>query len=269
MKRATQILYVLLTLGIIISILQLVTKNGDAPMGSFIDSIHITSLIIFILSTIVLVATIRKKGNRNALWIILAITFPLATRIMAYQTSEIILSFQDTTTPSIYQISTTIEVNDYEIQKNKLIAKVDSLINIGIRYDTAEVALRAFNGKQYNDNIDRSWAIDLPQKLDYKQVYIDTLIFNPNNQDEMSGLLIAKVFNQFIDYPNGGIDYFGKGFVYNKKDDDKLNMLKFSLTGNQTYDECSKRTRDMYLKRIGQQDNMYNINDKRFWTKNK
>lgn len=269
MKKATKILYILLAFGIGFSILQLFIGQGGSGLGNFIDSIHITSLIIFILSIIVLVATIRKKENRNALWIILAITFPLAVRIIAYQTGELLLSLQDTTTPKSYQISANIEANNYETEKSRLIDKIDSLISIGIRYDTAEVALSYFEGKQYNDDIERSWAIDLPQKLDYKQIFLDTLIWNPNNRDEMSGLLIAKAYNQYVNYPNGGMEYFGKGFVYNENNNERFRMLKYTLTGNQTYEDCSSRTRDMYLKRLGQKDDEYNINDKRFWTKNK
>ena len=50
------------------------------------------------------------------------------------------------------------------------------------------------------------------KKVEYKESIIDTLFYSENENEIVAGLLISKVFNEYQDYPNGGIEYFGKGF---------------------------------------------------------
>ena len=141
---------------------------------------------------------------------------------------------------------------------------VDSLINVKSVERPSELALRYFNGKTYNDTIERDWAIDLPTKLEYKESIIDTLFYSENGNEIIAGLLINKVFNKLKEYPNGGIEYFGKGFEFDKSNLKPIKMLKYSVTGYDNYKSCSDRLRYYYFKKIGTYENEYNMNDIRF-----
>lgn len=72
------------------------------------------------------------------------------------------------------------------------------------------------------------------------------------------------MFSEYQDYPNGGIEYFGKGFEFDKNDFKPIKMLKYSVNGYDNYKTCSDRLRYYYLKKIGTYENEKNMNDIRF-----
>ena len=127
--------------------------------------------------------------------------------------------------------------------------------------------MRYFDGETYNDSIERDWAIDLPTELEYKESIIDTLFYSENGNEIVAGLLINKAFNKYIGYPNGGIEYFGKGFKFDQENRKPFKMLKYSVTGYDNYKACSERLRYYYFKKIGTYENEFNMNDIRFLKK--
>jgi len=75
--------------------------------------------------------------------------------------------------------------------------------------------------------------------------------------------LINKVFNEYVNYPNGGIEYNGKGFIYYNDSIKPFRMLSHSVSGN-TYRNCSNELKYIYFKQIGTSEKNYNMNDVRF-----
>ena len=163
----------------------------------------------------------------------------------------------ETTTPKKFMYNVKISPERYEQDKIKLQHLVDSLIKVKTIERPAELTSRYFNGKTYNDTIERGWAIDLPKNLKYKKNIIDTLFYSENDNDIIAGLLINKVYTELIDYPNGRIKYFGKGFKFDKNEWKPFKMLKYSVTGYDDYKSCSDRLRYYYLKKIGTYENEY------------
>ena len=170
----------------------------------------------------------------------------------------------ETTTPNEFVYNVNVATDQYEQDKIKLQKIVDSLIEVKIIQRPSKLALRSFNGKIYNDTIERAWAIDLTSKLEYEESIIDTIFYSENGNKILAGLLINKVFNENIDYPNGGIEYFGKGFEFHKNAWKPFKMLKYSVGGYEDYKSCSNRLRYYYLKKNGTYENEYNMNDTRF-----
>lgn len=263
-EHGIKFLYGILAVGIIISIFHILNDKNGSGLGNVIDTFTITSIILF-LSTIAYVFLSFKKNIRKiSIWFLLILSFPLAIMSMTNLTKEFSLEITETTTPKEFVYNVKVDPNNYERDKIKIQKLVDSLIKVKTVERPAELALRYFNGKTYNDTIERDWAIDLPEKVDYKESIIDTLFYSENGNEIVAGLLINKVFNEYQDYPNGGIEYFGKGFEYDKNELKPIKMLKYSVTGYGNYKSCSERLRYYYLKKIGTYENELNMNDTRF-----
>ena len=202
-----------------------------------------------------------------SVWLFLILSSPLALASITHMAKEISLKITETTTPDDYVYTVKVTTDKHERDKIRLQNLVDSLIKVKTIQKPSELTLKYFNGKTYNDTIERSWAIDLPRKLDYKKSIIDTLFYSENGNDIVAGLLINKAFNEYMDYPNGGIEYFGKGFEFDKDNWKPFKMLKYTVTGYDNYKKCSDRLRYYYLKKIGTYENEYNMNDTRFLNK--
>lgn len=268
MKYGIKILYGILTIGILVSIFHILNDQGGSAFGNIIDTLTITSIILF-LSTIVFIFLSFKKNIRKInVWILLILSCPLALMSMTHMIKEFSLKMTETTTPNEFVYNVKVAPDKYERDKIKLQNIVDSLIKVKIVQRPSELALRYFNGKTYNDTIERDWAIDLPTKLEYKESIIDTIFYSENGMDIVAGLLINKAFNHYTDYPNGGIEFFGKGFKYDQNDWKPIKMLKYSVTDHDNYKSCSDRLRYYYLKKIGTHENELNMNDTRFLNDN-
>lgn len=183
-------------------------------------------------------------------------------------TKEYSLEMTETTTSKEFLYNVKVDPNIYERDKIKIQKLVDSLIKVKTVERTAKLALRYFNGKTYNDSIERDWAIDLPTKLYYKKNIVDTLFYSENGKNIIAGLLINKVFNEFKDYLKGGIEYEGRGFIFNENDFKPIKMLVYSVSGYDNYKSCSDRLRYFYFKKIGSNEDEFNMNDIRFLNKN-
>jgi len=262
-EHGIKILYGILAFGILISIFHVLTDQGGSGLGNVIDTITITSLILFISSVIYLLSSFKQNIKKIGLWIILILSFPLGIMSMTNIIKEFSLKLTKTTTPSEYIYNVKVDKFKYENDKIKLEKLIDSLIKIKIIEKPAELALRYFNGETYNDTIERGRAIDLPLKKEYKAFFIDTLFYSENKKDIVAGLLIYKEFNEYKDYPNGGIEYNGRGFLFDKNAVKPFKILS-CICGYNTYASCSYRLRYYYFKKIGTYENEYNMNDKRF-----
>ena len=262
--KGIKILYGILAIGIMISIFHIINDKNGSGLGNVIETFTITSIILFLSTIGFILFSFKKNIKKVSVWFLLILSCPLAVMSMTHLTKEFSLKITETTTPKEFVYNVKIEPNTYERDKIKIQNLVDSLIKVKIVEKPAELALRYFNGKTYNDTIERNWAIDLPEKVEYKESIIDTLFYTENGNEIVAGLLINKVFSEYQDYPNGGIEYFGKGFEFNKNEFKPVKMLKYSVTGYDNYKSCSERLRYYYLKKIGTYENELNMNDTRF-----
>ena len=255
MKHGIKILYGILIIGIFVSIFHILDDKGGSSLVNIIDTLTITSIILFLSTIIFIFLSFKKNIRKISVWFLLVLSCPLAVMSMTHLTKEYSLKITETTTPKEFVYNVKVDQKTYELDKIKIHKTVEK---------PAELALRYFNGKTYNDTIERDWAIDLPEKVEYKESIIDTLFYSENGNEIVAGLLISKVFNEYQDYPKGRIEYFGKGFRFDKNDLKPITMLKYSVTGYDNYKSCSERLRYYYLKKIGTFDNEYNMNDTRF-----
>ncbi len=266
-EHGIKILYGILVFGILISIFTVLTDQGGSALGNLIDTITITSLVLFLFSLIYLFSSFKQNIKKISLWIILLLSLPIGIISLTNIIKECSLKITKTTTPDEYIYNVKVDKIKYRNDKIKLEKLVDSLISIKTIEKPAKFALRSFNDKNYNDTIERNWAIDLPLKLEYKKSTIDTLFYSENGKSVIAGLLINKVFNDLKNYPNGAIDFKGYGFTFNKDSLIPFEILRYSIGGYDTYNSCSKGLRYYYLKKVGTRENRYNINDKRFLDK--
>ncbi|MBC8883631.1 hypothetical protein H9X57_10420 [Flavobacterium piscinae] len=188
--------------------------------------------------------------KKVSVWFLLILSCPLALKSLTHLTKEYSLEFTETTTPKKFLNEVKVDPNIYNRDKLKIEKLIDSLIKIKTIERPAELALRYFNGQNYNDTIERDWAIDLPTNLECKEIIVDTLFYSKHGKEITSGLLITKVFNEYMNYPKGGIEFSGNGFVYNKNDFKPIKLLKYSVGGYENYKPCSKRLRYYYLKKL-------------------
>tara|TARA_R110000772_G_scaffold41175_1_gene95766 strand:- start:640 stop:1437 length:798 start_codon:yes stop_codon:yes gene_type:complete len=260
MKHGIKILYGILIIGILVSIFHILNDQGGSALGNIIDTLTITSIILFLSTIIFIFISFKKNIRKISVWFLLVLSCPLAVMSMTHLTKEYALKITETTTPKEFVYNVKVDPKTYELDKIKIQKLVDSLIKIKTIERPAELALRYFNGKTYNDTIERGWAIDLPEKVDYKESIVDTLFYSNNGNEIVAGLLINKTIRKY----SGEIKYFGKGFEFDKNDWKPFKMLKYSVTGYDNYNSCSDRLRYHYLKKIGTYENEYNINDTRF-----
>jgi hypothetical protein len=260
MKHGIKILYGILAIGILISIFQIVNDKGGSAFGNIIDTFTIISIILFLSTIVFLLSSLKNNIRKINVWFLLILSCPLTVMSLTNMSKELSLKMTETTTPKEYIYNVKVSPEKYELDKIKLQNLVDSLIKVKIIERPSELALRYFNGKTYNDSLDRNWAIDLPTKTEYKESIIDTLFYADNGNEIVAGLLINKVSNKY----SGKIEYFGKGFEFDKNDWKPFDMLKYSVTGYDNYKSCSDRLRYYYLKKIGTFENEYNMNDTRF-----
>lgn len=263
-EHGIKILYGILVIGIGISIFQIINDKNGSGLGNVIDTFTTTSLILFLSTIIFILLSFKNHIKKISVWFLLILSCPLSVLSMTHLTKEFSLKMTETTTPTEFVYNVKVDPNIYERDKIKIQKLVDSLIKVKTVEKPSELALRYFNGKTYNDTIERYWAIDLPTKLEYKESIIDTLFYSENGNDIVAGLLINKFLNELTDYPNGKIEYFGKGFEYEKDSLKPIKMLKYSVTGYDNYESCSDRLRYYYLKKIGTYENGQNMNDVRF-----
>ena len=264
-EHGIKILYGILAVGLIISIFHIIDDKNGSGLGNVIDTFTITSIILFLSTLIYIFLSFKENIRKISVWFLLILSCPLAVISMTHLTKEYSLELTETKTPKEFLNNVKIDSYIYKRDKLKIQYLVDSLIKIKTIERTAELASRYFNGQNYNDTIERDWAIDLPKKVEYQKIIIDTLFYSKTGKNIVAGLLINKVFNEYKDYPKGGIEYVGKGFKFDKDDDFKpIKMLKYSVTGHDKYKTCSERLRYYYLKKMGTNENEYNMNDSRF-----
>lgn len=268
-EHGIKILYGILAVGIIISIIHIINDKNGAELGNVIDTFTITSLILFLATIIYILLSFKENIKKISVWFLLVLSCPLAIMSMTHITKEYSLKMTETTTPREFLYNLKVDANIYQRDKVKIQKLVDSLIKVKTVEKTADLASRYFNGKTYNDSIERDWAIDLPTQLEYKETIIDTLFYSENGKEIIAGLLINKVFNDLKNYPKGGFDYEGRGFIFNENDFKPIKILAYSVSGYDNYKSCSDRLRYFYLKKIGSNENEFNMNDIRFLNKNK
>lgn len=263
-EHGIKVLYGILVFGILISIFHILNDKGGSGLGNVIDTFTITSIILFLSTLIYIFSSFKENIKKISVWFLLILSCPLAIMSMTHMTKEYSLELTETTTPKEFLNNVKINPIIYERDKIKIQNLVDSLIKVKTVERPSELSSRYFNGKTYNDTIERDWAIDLPTNLEYKEIIVDTLFYSKNGKEITSGLLITKVFNEYMNYPKGGIEFSGNGFVYNKNDFKPIKLLKYSVGGYENYKPCSNRLRYYYLKKIGTFEKEYNMNDMRF-----
>jgi hypothetical protein len=189
-KHGIKFLYGILAVGFIISIFHIINDTNGAGLGNIIDTFTITSIILFLSTIIYIFLSFKENIRKISVWFLLILSCPLAVMSMTHMTKEYLLEMTETTTPKEFLYNVKVDRNIYERDKLKIQDLVDSLIKVKTVERTAELASRHFNGKTYNDTIDRDWAIDLPTKLEYKEFIIDTLFYSENGKEISAGLLI-------------------------------------------------------------------------------
>lgn len=150
-KHGIIILYGILSVGIIISIIHIINDKNGAGLGKFIDTLTITSLILFLATIIYVLLSFKENIKKISVWFLLLLSCPLAILSMTHITKEYSLEIIETTTPKDFLYNIKVEANIYERDKIKIQKLVDSLIKVKTVERTAELASRYFNGKTYND----------------------------------------------------------------------------------------------------------------------
>ena len=209
-------LYGILGIGIIISIFHIANDSGGSALENTIKTLGITSLVLFLSTIILLVFTFKENIRKTKIWILLIISFPLSFQIITNLTNEYYLKIIETSTPKEFIYNSEVNFETYKKDKLKIERLIDSLLEVKIIEKPSELALRYFNGKTYNDSIERDWAIDLPLSLKYEKSIIDTLFYSKNGEKIVAGLMIYKVYNKYRNQMKGGIEFRGRGFVYNE-----------------------------------------------------
>lgn len=176
-----------------------------------------------------------------------------------------LLDEKSTTTPDDYANTSTVNGLRYLNDKTQVIKTVDSLLSIEVIYKPADKALRYFDGKTFEDTVDRQWAIDLPMKnVTYLEHFVDTIFYKPTDNSEFAGLLISKINNPLA---KNGIEYFGNGFLCKRQENTLQLIIKgYRVTGSETIDQCRAALHDIYFREMGLVDSSFNLNDKRYWT---
>lgn len=176
-----------------------------------------------------------------------------------------LINKSQTTTPKEFINSFQVDRQTYNNDKQEVIKTVDSLISLQVIYKSAEKVLRYFDGKTYEDTLDRQWAIDLPMKnIKYINHYTDTIFYQSDDRNTFSGILVSKTQNRLA---KGGIEYVGNGFVCKRVGQIlKLRINGYGVTGSETIDICSDAMHEIYFKEMGLVDSSFNLNDKRYWT---
>lgn len=181
-EHGIKILYGILAVGIIISIFHIINDKGGSALGNIIDTLTITSIILFLSTILFLLLSFKNNNKKISVWFLLILSCPLAVMSMTHMTKEFTLKMTETTTPKEFVYNVKIDPKLYERDKIKIQNLVDSLIKVKIVERPAELALRYFNRETYNDTIERDWAIDLPEKVEYKESIIDTLFYSENGK---------------------------------------------------------------------------------------
>ena len=264
MKYGINILYGILAIGILFSIFHAINDQGGSALGNIIDTLTITSIILFLSTIVFTLLSFKNNIKKMSVWFLLILSCPLAVMSMTHMTKELSLKMTETTTSEEYVYDVKVDAEKYERDKIRLQKLIDSLIEVKTIEKRSTFALRYFNGKTYTDSLERDWAINLPTTVDYNDIIIDTLFYSESGNEVVAGLLICKVYSELVDYPNGGTEYFGKGFVFDKNNIKPVKMLSYSVTGHTNYKSTSERLRYFYFKKIGTYENELNMNDVRF-----
>ncbi len=263
-KHGEKALYGIILVGFLIALFHVLNDSGGSAFGNIYETLHYVSLSIFIVSSGLFIYSFKFFIKKITIWMFFIFSLPLTASYIGFYAKKFYYNMIDTTTPEKYLYNVDIDPKKYQKDKIRLENQVDSLLNLGVVMKTAELNTRYFEGQYYNDTIERDWAIDLPQSLKYNQTIIDTLFYDEKGDEIIAGLLISEVYNEFIDYPKGGIEFIGRGFKYKKNNTKPFLMLRFSVTGHKSYTSCSDRLRYYYFKRIGTYENDHNMNDIRF-----
>jgi len=262
-----KILSGILLIGFLVCIYHIITDQGGSAFGNIIDTLTITSIILFVYCILLLIISFKKNIKQISIWLILLISSPLAIMAISNQAKNLKLKLTVTTTPKQYQYDLKINQEKYTKDKIKLQNQIDSLIKIKIIKKPSNLGLRYFNGKTYNDTIERDWSINLPMKIEYRKIIIDTLFYSNNDGEIIAGLLISKTINQFRNPPEDSINFMGNAFTYYSNSIKPFEILKYRVSGYDNYEDCSDRLKFWYYKKIGTYKNEYNLNDKRFLNK--
>lgn len=169
-----------------------------------------------------------------------------------------------TTTPEEFINSFQVSRQTLDNDKRQVVKTVDSLISLQVIYKPAEKALRYFDGKTYEDTVDRQWAIDLPMKsITYVEHYVDTIFYKPDDINVFSGILISKTKHRLA---KNGIEYVGHGFICKRTGQIiELRISGYGVTGSETIEICSEAIHEIYFREMGLKENGFNLNDNRFW----
>uniref|UniRef100_UPI0019396776 hypothetical protein n=1 Tax=Luteirhabdus pelagi TaxID=2792783 RepID=UPI0019396776 len=147
----------ILIIGILISIFHILNDQGGSALGNIMDTLTITSIVLFLSTILFIILSFKKNIRKISVWIFLILSCPLALMSMTHMTKELSLKITETTTPDKFVYNAQVSIAKYERDKVKLQNLVDSLIKIKVVERPADLNLRYFNGKTYNDSIERDW----------------------------------------------------------------------------------------------------------------
>jgi hypothetical protein len=126
MKRTTKLLIVLLTLGLIYSFYRAFTGPGGSGLYDFFDALALTSVILFISSSVILCINYRNLKNQIDTILFLLLGLPL-TFILAKDSIE---SIHYNRTPDLsVKYSRPISKEEYMFDSTNIKIQIDSLIS--------------------------------------------------------------------------------------------------------------------------------------------
>ena len=262
-----KILIAIPLLAFLLCLFFILTDQGGSAFGNIIDTLRITSVILFIYCLLLLIVSFKKNIKRIEVWFAILISSPFALILISSKINNLKLELTETTTPKEFEYNLTIDQEKYLNDKKIIENEIDSLIEIRTVHKPSKLALRYFNGKTYHDTIERDWSINLPLDIEYRKTIIDTLFYSEDGEQIKAGLLINKVVNKYRSKPEDSIDFIGNAFIYNSNSRKPFKILRYRFSGYDTYEDCSDRLRFWYLKKLGTDENEYNLNDKRFLNK--
>lgn len=262
-----KILLAIPLLAFLLCIFFIITEQGGSAFGNIIDTLRITSVVLFIYCLLLLIISFKRNIKRIEIWFAILISSPFALMLILSKVNNLKLELTETTAPKEFEYNLKIDQEKYLKDKKMLKNEIDSLIEIRTIQKPSKLASRYFNGKTYHDTIERDWSINLPLDIEYRKMIIDTLFYSEDGEHIIAGLLINKVVYKYRSKSEDSIDFIGNAFIYNSNSRKPFKILRHRFSGYDTYEKCSDRLRFWYFKKLGKGKNEYNLNDRRFLNK--
>ncbi len=242
----TKHLYIILIIGLLLSIGSLNTGHGGSGLYIFFKFISITLLIVFVGALIIILKSFKKSKSNIHVWFLLLIGAPISIMILKGVIQNLYIEIVDTTTPKKYLNKVIVPLNTYT---------KDTVVLKKVIFD-------------YYNLENKIWKKHPNLQRKILALRIDTMIYGKDNK--FVGLAIFDDYNEYLkklDSSSKPVSYQGECVIGFKKNDTiKItNILGPIITSVESRKDLKKYLRQQFFKTLSLKKNNYNINDVRFW----